>query len=859
MLRSLPKMFREPSAVHPEHDDAVDDDETRPENRLPPPHHGGPRPSVNLRRSGTTVVKARQRNELIDAIVAAFVAPSAPHADVARAFGELRKVLWRSVIEWKTRVDPISHQQARAVRGYAAPQSESSRVEAHPSACRVVRVVRRVGWWSFRGGKAHSMHAPPRPYLVERRLTRLPPSRRRLYDRLSPSGLAATPRGLAVLLANARDAVCDDVPDRRGIAGLLLLSAVAGEPACLVGPPGCGQRVLVKRLGRALYGPSFGFSPVNATEGGSTRVRLAVTSAAMHAEGEGGGELEEAAAAKSTVMLVDGTLTERHEGGVRGGDNNLGDDGIGDAARAISAGVGRRYGEDALVRFTVVGCALDAEEAAEQVEGSADREEDEDEDAVLLRIPIGPLPDAAFQHALVKADAGGEGDEATMGDMERGVASLDIPLGVALVGDVRRAARDVSVPADVAAILRDFLAWFRLGRGVSPGRVARVERLLRVSAACDGRGALTAGDLLLLPLAVTRDARSRRRCRAWLVARGCGDPGSDGEGSGEGGLEVVSKQGAEAAREAAATVTKLRAELRDIAADAERRIAAEEASTSASTSPAASAAASAADRSAAEATREAALAVLSAGGVVRLRLLPDTSDADTGVRNGRPSPRPDVGILHAQPPPIDGASSVARVSWLVAGVTEDVPWQRVEVLHLADDAPVKELSPVKASGGGRRPGSRSASPADHDVPALPSIADTPGSSTSSDRSVSRSRSAPVRGWSSTTAAAAADAARALMLGGGGELLERVEALEEATIDAEEVLAEARRSAAVESPRDTWGTAGTPPLWLLPAVTREARAEAFIEEVGAAALEAASMASVASEARRVQTRLMEAAA
>jgi hypothetical protein len=37
-----------------------------------------------------------------------------------------------------------------------------------------------------------------------------------------------------VLLANARDIVCDDVPHRRSVAGFLLLAAVAGEPALFV-------------------------------------------------------------------------------------------------------------------------------------------------------------------------------------------------------------------------------------------------------------------------------------------------------------------------------------------------------------------------------------------------------------------------------------------------------------------------------------------------------------------------------------------------------------------------------------------------------------------------------------------------
>ena len=173
MLRSLPKMFREPSAVHPEHD-TCHDDETRPENREPL-HHDGPRPSVNLRRSGTTVVRAQQRNELIDAIVAAFVAPSAPHADVARAFGELRKVLWRSVIEWKTRVDPISHQQARAVRGYAAPQSMSVPRRSAPLrvSCRACRAARRLVVLSGREG---AFDACTPASLPRRATTDAPPS-----------------------------------------------------------------------------------------------------------------------------------------------------------------------------------------------------------------------------------------------------------------------------------------------------------------------------------------------------------------------------------------------------------------------------------------------------------------------------------------------------------------------------------------------------------------------------------------------------------------------------------------------------------------------------------------------------------
>ena len=121
-------------------------------------------------------------------------------------------------------------------------------------------------------------------------------------------------------MSNARDFVCDGVPCRRQVAGLLLLSAVAGEPAVFVGPLGCGQRGLVSRLSKALYGDGARQSVVNATKGGAMRLQLAAMKLADAANEE---EDEGAPGEKPLVFFVEG-------GGERGGERGGGRRGEGE-------------------------------------------------------------------------------------------------------------------------------------------------------------------------------------------------------------------------------------------------------------------------------------------------------------------------------------------------------------------------------------------------------------------------------------------------------------------------------------------------------------------------------------------------
>jgi hypothetical protein len=201
-------------------------------------------------------------------------------------------------------------------------------------------------------------------------------------------------------------------------------------------------------------------------------MRLALAAAKM--ADETGEDAEEGE--KPSVFFIEGGGGESSNGsgaggGGKGGKGSSRGSGSGggeaDAAGTIKAGIGERYGADALAQLTVVGSACDAPTAAAAAAAAAaagvgTTDVGGGEDAVLLRIPIAPLSDGAFQDALTSSasrasdaqnsnsDGGGGGGGGAWGiGRSEGLAALDIPLKTKLINALRSAAAAVDVAPEV--------------------------------------------------------------------------------------------------------------------------------------------------------------------------------------------------------------------------------------------------------------------------------------------------------------------------------------------------------------------------------------------------------------------------
>lgn len=106
--KSLRKLFVEPSAVHP---DAGEDDTT-----AVPGLGSGSRRINSMDDVG--VRRAQRRRRILDQVIEGFLDPPSPHENLAKSFSQLRKVLWRSSLEWGRDAPTMNAQQARLLYRY---------------------------------------------------------------------------------------------------------------------------------------------------------------------------------------------------------------------------------------------------------------------------------------------------------------------------------------------------------------------------------------------------------------------------------------------------------------------------------------------------------------------------------------------------------------------------------------------------------------------------------------------------------------------------------------------------------------------------------------------------------------------
>ena len=105
---SFRKLFVEPSAVHPY---AGDNDAT-----AVPGLASGSRMINSMDDGGAR--RPQRRREILDQVIEGFLDPPSPHENLAKSFRQLRKVLWRSALEWGHDAPPINPQQTRLLYRY---------------------------------------------------------------------------------------------------------------------------------------------------------------------------------------------------------------------------------------------------------------------------------------------------------------------------------------------------------------------------------------------------------------------------------------------------------------------------------------------------------------------------------------------------------------------------------------------------------------------------------------------------------------------------------------------------------------------------------------------------------------------
>ena len=102
--RSLRSLF-EPTAVHPE-------------TGVPTSGPGVPTSGPQKMDEDGLLRRSQLRREVLSEVIYGFLEPPSPHENLEKSFSQLRKVLWRSAVEWGREGPPISAQQSRMLYRY---------------------------------------------------------------------------------------------------------------------------------------------------------------------------------------------------------------------------------------------------------------------------------------------------------------------------------------------------------------------------------------------------------------------------------------------------------------------------------------------------------------------------------------------------------------------------------------------------------------------------------------------------------------------------------------------------------------------------------------------------------------------
>jgi MoxR-like ATPase len=278
------------------------------------------------------------------------------------------------------------------------------------------------------------------------------------------------------------DALESGLVERRQQVRLALLAALAGEHTLLIGPPGTAKSELARRLHLAFEDagyferlltrfsvPEELFGPLSISALEHDRYERQTT-----------GYLPQAAIAfidevfKANSAILNALLTLLNE-------------------RKFDNGAVR---EDCPL-ISVIG-ATNEVPAGEVADAFFDR--------FLVRLPVAPVSAEGFGELLSLGDA-----------LAPRIAT---PLGAADRDAITRAARDVVVADDVAAVLGELRQHLEANSMyVSDRRWTKIVRLLKAAAATEGRAQLRIWDLWLLPWCAAHTVDGQDAVRAWLIAR----------------------------------------------------------------------------------------------------------------------------------------------------------------------------------------------------------------------------------------------------------------------------------------------------------------------------------------------------
>ena len=289
-------------------------------------------------------------------------------------------------------------------------------------------------------------------------------------------------RPLRTRLAGLLEALERGLVERRRQVRLALLVALAGEHTLLIGPPGTAKSELARRLHLAfkdaLYFerlltrfsvPEELFGPLSISALEQDRY-----------ERQTAGYLPQASIAfidevfKANSAILNALLTLLNE-------------------RKFDNGAGR---QDCPL-ISVIG-ATNEVPADEVAEAFFDR--------FLVRLPVGPVSAGGFRELMAQDGRADTQVDAALTPHERDAIS--------------RAADAVNLTQEVTQLLAELRAHLE-GRQiyVSDRRWVKIAWLLKVAAACEGRGALCPWDLWLLPWCTAHDSAGQAAVNDWLLTR----------------------------------------------------------------------------------------------------------------------------------------------------------------------------------------------------------------------------------------------------------------------------------------------------------------------------------------------------
>lgn len=283
-------------------------------------------------------------------------------------------------------------------------------------------------------------------------------------------------------LADVLDTLERGLVERRQQVRLGLLAALAGEHTLLIGPPGTAKSELARRLHLAFEDacyferlltrfsvPEELFGPLSISALEHDRYERQTT-----------GYLPQASIAfidevfKANSAILNALLTLLNE-------------------RKFDNGAAR---EDCPL-ISVIG-ATNEVPAGEVADAFFDR--------FLVRLPVAPVSADGFRELL---------------SLDNPLApTVAAPLGAGDRDAITRAARDVAVTDEVAAVLGELRQHLAAdSKYVSDRRWTKIMRLLKTAAVTEGRAELVVWNLWLLPYCAAHTAEGQEAVRDWLIAR----------------------------------------------------------------------------------------------------------------------------------------------------------------------------------------------------------------------------------------------------------------------------------------------------------------------------------------------------